>query len=903
MEEEGFVSFSNDQSVVYRYAVVVNHDRLTICLESRTTKTQWRTAHLSIGSFAREGTKIPGATINQYATAFATCLGDGNRERFLSKPGHGQTGRLVLVVPMSWSGFTSRLHYAFELHLVPSDKFDAVIEHIEDLEGELRALKAIVNERSRTDSHLAHAELKSSSIASPGTTLRWTMVNCTKACLHFDGEGVNMKQPGVFLIQVQLLREEPSSLPDIGLQVNAISIHHQAATLFAVKNPDNTKKRLESLLSATQRLKVGDKSQHDVRLWTMSTKSLTLDNAQEPQHFIQIETPKVGGSKYETNAPKLTLQWHNLTLKASVKNPQTKQAEEKVILNDVSGYAKPGELLVIMGPSGAGKSSLLDCISGRKSGVEGSITVNGAPWSKQLKRLTSYVMQDDLFYATITVREHLMFQARLRMGNTHSVKQYTERVDTVMEELGLSKCRDTLIGSGALRGISGGERKRLSFATEILTNPSLLFVDEPTSGLDSFMAETVVLQLQQIARDGRTVVATIHQPSSELFALFDKLLLVADGSIVYHGKASDSVEYFGSLGHQCPPFLNPSDYFMRQLVVMDKATDKAGVERVERLKTEWKKHEGDIVAGNLPHSESSGFFPDSSEDDSSYETSRIGVPGQMLVLTQRNFLRIVRDPIAFRANAFTSLFVALIVGLIYLQLDLNQKGIQNFAGAFFFIVVNQTFSAANPAFLTVPLEIPIIQREYNTGLYRLFAWYISKNLSELPSQVLMPVIFFVPTYFLVGIGGGFDVFIAMQAVIILINSAAVGLGYMVSCLSRRVDIAPIIGVMIILPFMLFGGLLINSDDTPDYFIWIQYISPIKYANEALMKIFWGQIDSISCNSAIENCSALTGKDVLRNYSMESRSAFGNAMILLAINVSFRILGFVALLINFKSKAT
>ena len=126
-----------------------------------------------------------------------------------------------------------------------------------------------------------------------------------------------------------------------------------------------------------------------------------------------------------------------------------------------------------------------------------------------------------------------------------------------MEELGLTKCRDNLIGGMSVRGISGGERKRLSFATEILTNPSILFVDEPTSGLDSFTAEAVVRQLQQIARDGRTVIATIHQPSSELFALFDQLYLLSDGATVYHGKGSESVLYFASVGYPCPGVSEP----------------------------------------------------------------------------------------------------------------------------------------------------------------------------------------------------------------------------------------------------------------------------------------------------------------------------------------------------------
>ncbi|POM61220.1 ABC transporter-like protein [Phytophthora palmivora] len=222
----------------------------------------------------------------------------------------------------------------------------------------------------------------------------------------------------------------------------------------------------------------------------MSSSPLHVDSEAPDHHFIQVETPKVIPTrcyrKLEScEAPKFTLQWRNLSLKVTTANPQTKQIEENTILSNVSGSARPGELLVIMGPSGAGKSSLLDCISGLNNAVEGEIVLNGQPWSDTTKRLTSYVMQDDLFYQTITVKEHLVFQAKLRMGKTYTEQQYMKRVDEVMEELGLMKCRDTLIGGVSLRGISGGERKRLSFATEILTNPSILFVDEPTDCYDS----------------------------------------------------------------------------------------------------------------------------------------------------------------------------------------------------------------------------------------------------------------------------------------------------------------------------------------------------------------------------------------------------------------------------------
>lgn len=149
-------------------------------------------------------------------------------------------------------------------------------------------------------------------------------------------------------------------------------------------------------------------------------------------------------------------------------------------------------------------------------------------------------------------------------------------------------------------------------------------------------------------------------------------------------------------------------------------------------------------------------------------------------------------------------------------------------GAFFFIVMNQTFSAANPTLLAVPLELPIVMREYKGGLYHLVAWYVAKNVSDLPMQILLLTVFFVPAYLLMGIGHGF---FSMLLVIILVNSSAVGLAYMVSCMVQSLQSL----AWVILPFLLFGGLFINSANCPEYFIWVQYISPIKYGFEALMK--------------------------------------------------------------------
>ncbi|KAF1334185.1 Atp-binding protein, partial [Globisporangium splendens] len=510
--------------------------------------------------------------------------------------------------------------------------------------------------------------------------------------------------------------------------------------------------------------------------------------------------------------------------------------------------------------------------------MEGSIVMNGAKWTKGLKRFASYVMRDDLFYRTITVREHLVYQSRLRMGRTSSVTQCTARVDAALEELGLNKCRDMLVGDATYRGISGGDRKRLSFATEILTNPSLLFIDEPASGLDS-------------------LIATIEQLSSELYTLFDTLCLLSEGATVCHGKATHTTDYFTRLGYQCPGFVDPSDCFMQQLVVLDKDKDEEGFKRVQMLKDEWSEHqeqqdnrdvflEADVAAQAFDHE--------------NYQDGRLKTLSQVAVIMSRNAVRLVRDRIAFQTGVFQNLFIAVIVGLVYLQLDVDQKGIQNFAGAFFAIVVNQTFASASSLFVAIPTELPKILREYKTGLYHLVVWYVSKKQSELPLQIFLPSCS-VPTYFLIGIGHGAATHISLQILVMLANFAAVGLGYMALCLFHRVDVALIVGNVILLPFMLSGGLFLNADDAPKYLIWIQYISPIKYGFEGLVKVFWRKISSIPCDANANSCVARTGDQVLGVYSMNGASATTDGFILLALGLAFRLIGFVTLWTNAKGK--
>ncbi|KAJ0396124.1 hypothetical protein P43SY_008089 [Pythium insidiosum] len=603
--------------------------------------------------------------------------------------------------------------------------------------------------------------------------------------------------------------------------------------------------------------------------------------------FVVVETPRAASRKSCPSrpiaGPPLTLAWSHLQLNVQERDPSTRLTRTKPLLSDVSGAARPGELLVIMGPSGAGKSTLLDCISGRNALVQGDVSVNGGAWTAATRRLASFIYQDDLFYETLTVREHLVFQARLRMGPTADRDVLVERVLSVMEDVGLSRRTDEIIGGARGSGLSGGERKRLSIASELLSDPSILFVDEPTSGVDSAMAQTIVRLLRRLAHiEGRTVVATIHQPSAMVFALFDRLYLLSEGRVVFDGAAAHAVSYFGSIGFPCPQDANPADYFMDQLVVLDKESDPAGVARLQRLVDAWRNRN---VAGALP---------------CTTEMKPIGQPtttrslwSEIAILTRRQGRRLIRDPLKTRTGIFQSLFVAWLIGSLYFQLKTNTpRAVQNISGMLFFININQTFTAAIPAFTAISVERPMLMREYEAGRYNLLAWFIAKNLSELPFQLLHPLVFFTPTFLATGIGAGSaSAYFEMLVILILVNSAAVALGYVVSCVCRRGDIAPIIGVAALLPFFLFGGLLINPNDLVPAFKWIRSIATIRYGFDGLMISCWNH-QNVAPD--LEQSVGVHGALVLRRFGIVDESILSSAFILLGLNLGMRTIAFLAL---------
>lgn len=251
--------------------------------------------------------------------------------------------------------------------------------------------------------------------------------------------------------------------------------------------------------------------------------------------------------------PAVDLAFHNLTYSVKEGN----RSNVKTILKGVSGRLQSGELTAIMGPSGAGKSTLLNILSGYKTcNIEGMVTMNGNERNlSAFRKLSAYIMQDNQLHGNLSVQEAMTVATNLKLSKKFTKAEKNSMIDDILLTLSLSEHRNTLT-----RNLSGGQKKRLSIALELVSNPPIMFFDEPTSGLDSSTCFQCIHLLKMLAAGGRTIICTIHQPSARLFEMFDQLYTLADGQCVYQGNTKQLVPFLSTLSLECPSYHNPASY-------------------------------------------------------------------------------------------------------------------------------------------------------------------------------------------------------------------------------------------------------------------------------------------------------------------------------------------------------
>jgi len=420
---------------------------------------------------------------------------------------------------------------------------------------------------------------------------------------------------------------------------------------------------------------------------------------------------------------------------------------EKRIINNINGVFTPGRLTAVMGASGSGKTSLLNLVAGqagqtKNAIVSGAVIINGQSLElkdKRLKKICGYVQQDDVILATMTVREAITMAALLRLPRTMSHEAKLARVQQVIELLHLQKCSENVIGSTLIKGISGGERKRVAIAMVMITNPSILLLDEPTSGLDAFTAYSICNTLKNVARTGRTVAATIHQPSSDIFHLFDDLVLLSEGYVIYHGPAEKMVPYFAKIGFQFPQYTNPADYLFMSILndakKMAEEGEKKGptseeqVARLAQLADNWlQSNEQTKVTDVLKTPVQGGFKLSDVLERAPFKT-------QFDLLAQRAFRNAWRNKLMLKGRFAQTIFLSVLIGLIYLQLSADQQGIQNREGSLFFVAVNGVMTSTMGVLSIFAAEKTVFIREFESGLYRLPAYFLSRTFVEFPFKV------------------------------------------------------------------------------------------------------------------------------------------------------------------------
>ncbi|KAI8387421.1 hypothetical protein BD560DRAFT_382445 [Blakeslea trispora] len=556
----------------------------------------------------------------------------------------------------------------------------------------------------------------------------------------------------------------------------------------------------------------------------------------------------------------------------------------KQVLSDIHGYLEPGQMMAVMGPSGAGKSSLLDILSRKhKRGIiSGNMWINNAqPTKRQFKKLAGFVDQDDSLMGTLTVRETLTYAALMRLPRKMPLKAKQKRVEDVMQELGIAKIADSLVGMPGQRGISGGEKRRVSIGKELVTSPSLLFLDEPTSGLDAFNAGVVMECLRKLARDGRrTIVVTIHQPRSNIFKMFDSLMLLANGRQIYFGPVKSCSAYFSNLGFTIPSDYNIADYLID--LTIKKPTESTNrpttpisfyqnqndmeAEPLEEIRPSLdlqdRQHQEEFSL--LNESNHAHYLLDSFQSSELFDTIKarvdqsnntetdsynvwVDTPGQhtsefsvfqfyheTALLSSRTFINLYRNPLLFFAHFVFAITLAILLGCLFWQVDVDLSGVQNRLGVLFFMCALLSF-ASTSALDMFNKERVLFMRERENGYYSPSAYFVAKVLFDIvPLRVLPPLLMGSISYYMIGLNAAFSVFAKFLLVLVLFNLSAAGLCLCFATAFKNISVANLLANLVILFSMLFGGFLLNKDHIPPMLSWLQHLSFFNYGFEALI---------------------------------------------------------------------
>ncbi|KAL5743905.1 hypothetical protein ACOSQ2_027021 [Xanthoceras sorbifolium] len=595
------------------------------------------------------------------------------------------------------------------------------------------------------------------------------------------------------------------------------------------------------------------------------------------------------------------LVWENLT----VVGQNLRNGAPRKLLSELSGYAEPHRIMAILGPSGSGKSTLLDALAGRLSTnikMTGKVLLNGKKAPIDCRDV-SYVTQDDYFLGTLSVRETLTYSAHLRLPSRMINKEIDEIVQDTIIKMGLQDCSENKIGNWHLRGISTGEKKRLSIGIQILTLPKILFLDEPTSGLDSASAFFVLLALSNIAHDGRIVVCSLHQPSSHLFDLFDDLLLLSNGETIYFGDAKLSVKFFAEAGFPCPTRRNPSDHFLRCInsdfdkisatKVIPMSSDSQINLTTEEIKAKLvEKYKDSDISKNIRKRVQELALIEEVEIVSKKNNG--GWWKQVWILSGRSFLNMWRDKGYYWLRILFYIIVSISVGNIYFNIGLSYPSIIQRAkcDAFIYGFMICLSVGGLPLFIE---EFKVSNRERISGHYGEGVFVVSNFLSSFPFLVVLSISSGTIIYYMVKFHGGISrhgyfcinlfccisiVESCMMVVALLVPNVLMGIG---------------VGTCVVILMMMASEIFKLLPDLPKFF-WRYPMSYVSFASWAIQGQYKNDMIGLEFDPPMPGDTKLKGEEVLQKiFGIQlDHSKWSDLLALFFLLVSYRLIFFAVL---------
>ncbi|KAF5940785.1 hypothetical protein HYC85_021952 [Camellia sinensis] len=651
------------------------------------------------------------------------------------------------------------------------------------------------------------------------------------------------------------------------------------------------------------------------------------------------------------------LSFNNLTYSVNASRKMTIPAcfrtrdlpeERKILLNDVSGEAREGEIMAVLGASGSGKSTLIDALADRisKESLKGTVTLNGEVLESKLSKVISaYVMQDDLLFPMLTVEETLMFSAEFRLPRTLSPSKKKARVEALIDQLGLRNAAKTVIGDEGHRGVSGGERRRVSIGTDIIHDPIVLFLDEPTSGLDSTSAFMVVKVLQRIAQSGSIVILSIHQPSYRILNLLDSLIFLSRGQTVFSGSPTSLPAFFSEFGHPIPENENRSEFaldFIRELEESPTGTKNlVDFNKSWRIKNSLCSHTNnrptqslkDAINASISKGKLVSGSTSVNSSDLTTSVQKFANPFwiESIVIARRSITNSRRMPELFGIRLGAVIVTGVILATMFWKLDNSPKGVQERIG-FFAFAMSTTFYTCAEAIPVFLMERYIFMRETAYNAYRRSSYVFSHAITTIPSIFFLSLAFSLITFFAVGLAGGLPGFAMFFLFVIAAFWAGSSFVTFLSGVVSHVMLGYTVVVAILAYFLLFSGFFITPDRIPKYWLWFHYMSLTKYPYEGVLqnefsdpnKCFVRGVQifdnsplgavpgalklellktmskTLGMNITSSTCLT-TGSDILRTQAVTDISKWNCLLITVGLGFFFRILFYFALCFGSKNK--